>query len=123
MENKFRNTDKMGKRKGDYEGEEGTTGLEGKDKERTKEESNFEDYTNSNTDTMGKHKNNPNTVDYEGEEGTTGLEDKNKNRTNEESHFEDYTNSNTDTIGKRKNDPDTEYTGEEGTTDVERKHR
>ena len=74
MENKFRNTDRMNKRNDNYEGEEGTTGLEGKDKERTKEEGHFEDYTNSNTDTMGRRKNDSDTFIYEGEEGTTGLE-------------------------------------------------
>lgn len=112
MESKFKNTDTMGKRKEEFEGEKGTTGIEGKDKQRTKDESHFEDYTNSTTNTMDKPMD-----EYDGEKGTTGIEGKDKQRTKEDSKFEDYTNSTTNTMGKR----DEDIEGEEGTTDVERK--
>ncbi|PKM53951.1 MAG: hypothetical protein CVV00_10290 [Firmicutes bacterium HGW-Firmicutes-5] len=127
MKTKTDNMDIMEKHKHDqditdFEGEIGTTGIEGKDKERIKEGSMFEHYTDSHPDTIDLHKHEEDILDLEGEVGTTGIEDKDKERIKDGSNFEHYTKSHSDTIVKHNDDSDRiesdsiEYESEIGTT-------
>ncbi|VDN48266.1 conserved protein of unknown function [Petrocella atlantisensis] len=102
MKTKIRNMDTMEKHKLDqdiidFEGEVGTTGIEGEDKERIKEGSMFEHYTDSHPDTIELHRHEEGIIDYEGEVGTTVIEGKDKARIKEGSKFEHYTKSHPDT--------------------------